>query len=151
MCFLLAARITIDGRSGVVIVNGIELSEPYVQHNGNPMPLQTDFGPIVVPAGKLFVMDDKRDISYDSSIPGFGLVDVTDVLGKPLYSYAPRRDTVKRQSNSSKNDVPRSPCYVTAFAAIFLAAGSLTSHASPTVRNAKIPYQFKSNSYHARP
>jgi hypothetical protein len=27
----------------------------------------------------------------------------------------------------------------------------LMSHASPSARNAQIPYQFKSNSYHARP
>jgi hypothetical protein len=29
--------------------------------------------------------------------------------------------------------------------------GSLTSHAGPSLRNAVIPYQFKSNSHQARP
>jgi signal peptidase I len=78
---------TIEGRAGKVFVDGKYLSEDYVRHTGTPVPELVDFGPISIPTGKVFVMGDNRDVSYDSRLPEFGLVDVGDVLGKPLYIY----------------------------------------------------------------
>jgi signal peptidase I len=77
----------IEGKAGEVLVDGKHLSEPYAQHTGDPLPVLVNFGPTLIPAGKLFVMGDNRDVSYDSRISEFGLVDVVDVVGKPLYIY----------------------------------------------------------------
>ena len=77
---------TIEGREGKVFLNGKLLNEPYVSHSG-PMPLeQREFGPLRVPAGKMFVMGDNRDTSLDSRSPQMGSLDVTFLRGKALYT-----------------------------------------------------------------
>ncbi|MGA7885405.1 MAG: signal peptidase I [Acidobacteriaceae bacterium] len=76
---------TISGKNGQIILNGRVLNEPYVEHTGHPFEQLIDFGPIAIPPHKLFVMGDNRDVSLDSRIPEFGLVDDSAVLGKPLY------------------------------------------------------------------
>lgn len=78
---------TIQGRNGVIFVNEKQLDEPYTQHvgHGPDYPEVDNFGPVHVPAGKLFVLGDNRDLSLDSRIRGYGLVDVKAVQGKILY------------------------------------------------------------------
>lgn len=80
----------IEGRDKKIYVNGIELKESYIKHNDyyiHPRELdpRDNFGPITVPKGKLFVLGDNRDQSYDSRFWGF--VDVKDVKGKALIIY----------------------------------------------------------------
>lgn len=76
---------TIEGKGGAIIVNGNRLEEAYIQHLGGP-PLQlTEFGPVNIPRGKLFVMGDNRDVSLDSRMPEFGLVSEKSVAGQALY------------------------------------------------------------------
>ncbi len=74
---------TFEIRNGVVIVNGRELIEPYV--NG---PWSGDLRPILIPDGRYFVMGDNRGASLDSR--SFGLVDEDDIVGKAIGSWWPR-------------------------------------------------------------
>ena len=72
--------------SGHMTVNGVPLDEPYLYPTDLGTPSQTDFGPIKVPAGKLWVMGDHRSVSEDSRAhrtqPGQGFVPVSDVIGR---------------------------------------------------------------------
>ncbi len=76
----------IEEKNKRIFLNGKPVDEPYVQHTDRFLQLPRDeFGPTVVPKGKLFVMGDNRDISYDSR--NFGFVDVKDVEGKVSLLY----------------------------------------------------------------
>lgn len=87
---------SIVGRSGDIFVNGQLLTEPYIRHSGHPVEQLMNFGQTDIPSGRLFVMGDNRDVSYDSRMPDFGLVDEGTVVGKVLYVYASdRRRTVR--------------------------------------------------------
>jgi signal peptidase I len=77
---------TIEGRYGQVLVNGLLVDEPYVEHTSPiPDPRTTKFGPIRILDGYYFVMGDNRDVSLDSRWPSFGLVSKDSIAGKPLY------------------------------------------------------------------
>jgi signal peptidase I len=79
---------TIEGRDNQVFLNGNLIRESYVVHERETLaPNMANFGPIKVPEGKLFVLGDNRDFSYDSRQPEYGLVDVADMRGRPLYVY----------------------------------------------------------------
>jgi len=86
-----AGGCTVEGRNEAVLVDGKPLSESYVVHTGEqlPAPELVNFGPIHVPSGKIFVIGDNRDVSLDSRT--FGPIDVSTVVGKPLYIVRPLR------------------------------------------------------------
>ncbi len=77
-------------KSGKLFINGAEVPDPHVYYD---LPIQDrthvaprdNFGPVTVPAGKLFMMGDNRDHSYDSRFWGF--VDIDAVEGKALVIY----------------------------------------------------------------
>lgn len=79
----------IEERNKIVYVNGKALIEPYSRHfdrtfrSGNDP--RDNFGPVVVPKDKVFVMGDNRDQSYDSRYWGF--VDLRAIKGKALLIY----------------------------------------------------------------
>ncbi len=65
-------------QGGVVEVNGVALSEPYVFFRDSD-----DFGPVTVPEGQLFFLGDNRPNSSDSR-RGLGFVEQDDVVGRAI-------------------------------------------------------------------
>lgn len=80
---------TIEGKNRNIMVNGALLKESFIQHTlaANTNPELDTFGPITIPSGKYFVMGDNRDVSLDSRIPDFGLLEDRAIDGRPLYIY----------------------------------------------------------------
>jgi signal peptidase I len=81
---------TIEIEEGHVLVNGIELLEPYVyKEDGEPQetgdPLETKKW--VVPDGELFLMGDHRSNSADSR--EFGPVEISQIIGRAWLRYWP--------------------------------------------------------------
>ena len=76
----------IEERDKQILINGKSMDEPYAQHIDNSLSDQRDnFGPYLVPKGKLFAMGDNRDQSYDSRF--WGYVDTKNIKGKALILY----------------------------------------------------------------
>lgn len=99
---------TLRMRDKVLFRNGEVVSEPYAQH-GEPLdvfdprmrwqldylvrrsdrldyrPTRDNWGPLVVPEGRYFVLGDNRDDSEDSRY--WGLVDEQTLKGKPIVVY----------------------------------------------------------------
>jgi signal peptidase I len=74
---------TIEGGPGGTLVDGQQLSEPYMVQD--PDDTSSNFGPVKVPSNELFVMGDNRSGSNDSR--QFGSVGENRVIGKVLYVY----------------------------------------------------------------
>lgn len=101
---------TVAMRGGLLYRNGEALVEPYVKHMDAPendvrdawmdwqlpfllpgqrpdgfRPSRDEWGPVVVPEGKLLTLGDNRDDSIDSRYWGF--LDQAEVKGKALFKY----------------------------------------------------------------
>ena len=77
---------SVEGRDGVVLVNGEEVDEPYL----DPGVETSSFGPVDIPAGTIFVMGDNRNNSDDSR--NFGPVPVDTVVGRGFLLIWPPQD-----------------------------------------------------------
>jgi signal peptidase I len=74
----------IRGSAGTVYVNERPLREPFVKHIGGAPEWMNEFGPILVPPDKYFVMGDNRDVSLDSRSDDIGLVPSDSIVGRPI-------------------------------------------------------------------
>lgn len=96
-------------KNGRLLVNGVEIDEPYVA--AGQAPSQSIFQ-VTVPPGRLWVMGDNRGHSADSrshqARPGDGTVPLSDVLGKAVAIAWPwdRIGTIKDWSYVFR-DVPK--------------------------------------------
>jgi signal peptidase I len=81
----------IEGTGYEVTLNGQVLHEPYVAPVDASEAPPPPFGPVTVPAGKLFLIGDARQNSNDSRY--FGFVDLKEIRGKALYIYWSRNSS----------------------------------------------------------
>lgn len=81
---------TVAVHNGAVYLDGRRLPDPHAHLELAPQARTADsprdnFGPVKVPPGKLFMMGDNRDRSYDSRFWGF--VDQNQVEGRAMFIY----------------------------------------------------------------
>ncbi|MCR4425192.1 MAG: signal peptidase I [Firmicutes bacterium] len=69
---------------GIVYVNGQSLEEPYIYERP-----YREFGPAVVPEGRVFVLGDNRNMSQDSTDETVGMVPLGNIEGKAFFVYWP--------------------------------------------------------------
>jgi signal peptidase I len=69
---------TVSAVEGHVVIDGRRLVEPYLAEGV----VTQDFGPVVVPAGQVFVMGDNRANSADSRV--IGTIEVDTIVGRAI-------------------------------------------------------------------
>ncbi len=75
---------TVELRDNVVYLNNVRQDEPYVVFKGTAPP-KANWGPEVIPKGKLLMLGDNRNQSSDSRY--WGLLDKNRVEGRAMFLY----------------------------------------------------------------
>ena len=96
---------TVQLRDGHILINGSEISEPYLDPQRNVT--QGTLPPVHVKAHYYFVMGDNRDNSSDSR--EWGLVPEKYIYGKALFRYWPLSEASVIRHETDYPDVPRVP------------------------------------------
>ncbi|MEE0872454.1 MAG: signal peptidase I [Ruminococcus sp.] len=81
--------IKLDYENDKIIVDGVVLSEPYIDGSTFANNKGNNEIPEVIPKGKIFVMGDNRKVSLDSRSSEIGLIDVNNVIGKAQFIALP--------------------------------------------------------------
>jgi len=69
--------------NGRIKVNGVFIDEPYLKDGSKTL---LDFETFIVPDGKLYVLGDNRNNSYDSRF--YGYIDTASVVGRSVWNVA---------------------------------------------------------------
>ena len=81
--------VDIDFEQGIVYVDNVPLSEPYIR-TATTRSEGVEF-PVIVPEGCVFVLGDNRDNSMDSRSHEIGMIDKREILGKAIFLVMPGR------------------------------------------------------------
>lgn len=73
---------TVEGKDGVVYINGQPLKEDYLWEY-----MEGSFGPYEIPEGHYWMMGDNRNVSGDARIWADKFVPFEDIRGKALFKY----------------------------------------------------------------
>ena len=79
--------VDIDFTTGTIIVDGVALDEPYIDHLSTKGDIS--IFPQTVKEGCVFVLGDNRDVSMDSRYPQIGQIDKREILGKAIFLMLP--------------------------------------------------------------
>lgn len=70
----------VEGRDGGVLIDGRPLIEPYLPAGT----VTSDFDPVLVPDGEVFVLGDNRGNSHDSRFADFGTIEIDSIVGRAI-------------------------------------------------------------------
>ncbi|MBQ1555082.1 MAG: signal peptidase I [Clostridia bacterium] len=81
--------IALDPENDTVTVDGVVLNENYILEEDLKSAGNAYEYPLTVPKGKVFVMGDNRNDSFDSRADGLGMVDEDYIMGRAIFRIYP--------------------------------------------------------------